>query len=107
MAGRRGSRRGARSIWGAFGDLLGGLGCRAADRGLPVHRGVLDCRVVGPVSEDLDTLQRYHAHAEQAIRALAIAILRDLQREAPAVFGDYVIAPLPDGSEAATSRYPY
>lgn len=46
-------------------------------------------------------------HADREIRALAVAILRDLQREAPAVFGDYEIAPLPDGSEAATSKYPY
>jgi thymidylate synthase (FAD) len=46
-------------------------------------------------------------HADREIRALAIALLRELQREAPAVFGDYAIASLPDGSEAATSRYPY
>ena len=46
-------------------------------------------------------------HADREIRALAIAILHELQREAPAVFGDYEIATLPDGSEAATSKYPY
>jgi thymidylate synthase (FAD) len=46
-------------------------------------------------------------HADREIRALAIAILRELQREAPAVFGDYEIVSLPDGSEAATSKYPY
>jgi thymidylate synthase (FAD) len=46
-------------------------------------------------------------HADREIRSLAIAILRELQQVAPAVFCDYQITSLPDGSEVATSKYPY
>lgn len=44
-------------------------------------------------------------HAEVEIRKLAIQILRLLQSEAPNIFGDYTLAPLPDGTvEAVTSH---
>src|SRR5262249_45587794 len=43
-------------------------------------------------------------HAEVEIRKLAIAVLRIMQQEAPHIFGDYELSPLPDGtSEAVTS----
>jgi thymidylate synthase (FAD) len=42
-------------------------------------------------------------HADAELRALAIAILRELQRIAPHVFGDFTITALPDGSEVAAS----
>jgi len=42
-------------------------------------------------------------HAEVEIRKLAIQVLQILQKEAPNLFGDYQLVPLPDGTfEAAT-----
>ncbi|HLS47340.1 MAG TPA: FAD-dependent thymidylate synthase, partial [Gemmatimonadales bacterium] len=38
--------------------------------------------------------------AEQEIRRMAIACLRVLQSEAPALFGDFEIYQSPDGAEA-------
>lgn len=40
-------------------------------------------------------------HAEPEIRKLAVMVLRVMQQEAPAIFGDFTIEPLPDGSLAA------
>jgi thymidylate synthase (FAD) len=42
-------------------------------------------------------------HADVEIRRLAIACLRQLTDEAPAVFADFEIATLADGTEVATS----
>lgn len=42
-------------------------------------------------------------HADVEIRTLAVSCLRLLQRQAPAVFGDFDISPLSDGSEMAVS----
>jgi len=42
-------------------------------------------------------------HADVEIRALAVACLRELARVAPNVFADFEIAPLPDGTEVASS----
>ncbi|MFC7243968.1 FAD-dependent thymidylate synthase [Catellatospora aurea] len=44
-------------------------------------------------------------HADVEIRGLAIATLRELQKLAPSVFGDFSISALPDGSEIASSVY--
>lgn len=44
-------------------------------------------------------------HADVEIRALAIECLRQLQKVAPAVFGDFAISTLADGSEIAASPY--
>ncbi|MFD0596300.1 FAD-dependent thymidylate synthase [Catellatospora coxensis] len=44
-------------------------------------------------------------HADVEIRELAIATLRELQKLAPSVFGDFSISALPDGSEIASSVY--
>ena len=46
-------------------------------------------------------------HADVEIRQLAVEIHRHLLREAPAVFGDFRLRPLPDGTEAVESEYPY
>ncbi|HEY3284216.1 MAG TPA: FAD-dependent thymidylate synthase [Armatimonadota bacterium] len=46
-------------------------------------------------------------HADVEIRALAVAILKHLQREAPSVFKDFELLNLPDGTEAAQSKHPY
>jgi thymidylate synthase (FAD) len=46
---------------------------------------------------------RANEHAEVEIRRVAILILRALQAESPAMFGDYEIKPLEDGSEIATT----
>ncbi|WP_422774853.1 FAD-dependent thymidylate synthase [Plantactinospora sp. WMMC1484] len=43
--------------------------------------------------------------ADVEIRELAVECLRQLQRVAPNVFGDFTISTLPDGSEIATSPY--
>jgi len=44
-------------------------------------------------------------HAETEIRKLAIAVLKIMQREAPNLFGDYQLVPLPDGTfEAITDH---
>jgi thymidylate synthase (FAD) len=44
-------------------------------------------------------------HADVEIREVAIAVLRELQRHAPHVFGDYTITTLPGGSEVAASPH--
>jgi thymidylate synthase (FAD) len=46
---------------------------------------------------------RASEHADVEIRELAIAMLRELQRVAPAVFADFDITRLPDGTEVASS----
>jgi thymidylate synthase (FAD) len=44
-------------------------------------------------------------HAEVEIRKLAVQVLRLLQQEAPNLFGDYELLPLPDGTfEAVTAH---
>jgi thymidylate synthase (FAD) len=44
-------------------------------------------------------------HAETEIRKLAIAVLRLMQQEAPHLFSDYQLVPLPDGTfEAVTAH---
>jgi thymidylate synthase (FAD) len=46
---------------------------------------------------------RASRHAEVEIRKLAIKVLQRMQTEAPHLFGDYQLVPLPDGTfEAAT-----
>ena len=46
---------------------------------------------------------RASEHADVEIRELAIAMLRELKRVAPNAFADFVISPLPDGTEVASS----
>src|SRR5205085_6591460 len=41
---------------------------------------------------------RGNRHAETEIRKLAIAVLKIMQTEAPNLFGDYQLVPLPDGT---------
>ena len=48
---------------------------------------------------------RASRHAEVEIRKLAVEVLRIMQQEAPNLFGDYQLVPLPDGtSEAVTAH---
>jgi thymidylate synthase ThyX len=48
---------------------------------------------------------RASRHAETEIRKLAVKVLQLLQQEAPHLFGDYELVPLPDGTmEAVTSH---
>lgn len=48
---------------------------------------------------------RGNRHAETEIRKLAVAVLQILQKEAPNLFGDFTLTPLPDGTlEAATQH---
>src|SRR5260370_42354487 len=44
-------------------------------------------------------------HAETEIRKLAIAVLRVMRREAPHLFGDYELVPLPDGTFEANTPH--
>jgi thymidylate synthase (FAD) len=48
---------------------------------------------------------RASRHAEVEIRKLAVAVLRLMQKEAPNLFGDYQLEPLPDGTFEATTAY--
>ncbi len=48
---------------------------------------------------------RAHEHAEVEIRKAAVQVLRLMQREAPNLFGDYEIVPLPDGTEVARTEH--
>jgi thymidylate synthase (FAD) len=44
-------------------------------------------------------------HAETEIRKLAVAVLEIMKREAPHLFDDYELSPLPDGTFEATTRF--
>lgn len=48
---------------------------------------------------------RASRHAETEIRKLAIQVLRILQTEAPNLFGDYELIPLPDGTFEANTPH--
>jgi thymidylate synthase (FAD) len=45
-------------------------------------------------------------HADVEIRKVAVQVLRVMQREAPSLFGDYRLVPLPDGSVATHTDHP-
>ncbi len=45
-------------------------------------------------------------HADVEIRKVAVAMLRIMQREAPAMFADYTLVPLADGSFATRTEHP-
>ncbi len=48
---------------------------------------------------------RASEHADVEIRKVAVAVLKELQKVAPAVFGDFRLRPLPDGTEEAEPGY--
>ncbi len=48
---------------------------------------------------------RANEYAEVEIRRVAILILRELQKDSTALFGDYEILPLGDGTEIARTEY--
>jgi thymidylate synthase ThyX len=48
---------------------------------------------------------RASRHAEVEIRKLAVQVLRVMQQEAPNLFGDYELVPLPDGTFEATTPH--
>ena len=45
-------------------------------------------------------------HAEVEIRKVAVAVLRLMQQEAPGMFSDYTLVPLPDGTFATRTEHP-
>ena len=49
--------------------------------------------------------QRCNEHAEAEIREVAYQILGIMQKEAPAIFNDYQLMDLPDGSRVASTPY--
>src|SRR5205085_802877 len=48
---------------------------------------------------------RASRHAEVEIRKLAVQVLKILQSEAPHIFSDYQLVPLPDGTFEATTPH--
>jgi thymidylate synthase (FAD) len=48
---------------------------------------------------------RGDAAADVEIRALAVAVLKLLQKEAPNLFGDYTLIDLPEGGQAVTTEH--
>jgi thymidylate synthase (FAD) len=48
---------------------------------------------------------RASRHAEVEIRKLAVKVLKIMQAEAPHIFGDYRLIPLPDGTLEATTEH--
>lgn len=48
---------------------------------------------------------RCNEHAEVEIRQVAAQVLEIMQEEAPALFGDYELVPLPDGTRVAMTAY--
>jgi thymidylate synthase (FAD) len=48
---------------------------------------------------------RASRHAEVEIRKLAVKVLQILQQEAPHIFGDYQLIPLPDGTVEAVTPH--
>lgn len=105
----------------AYNELLEGLEERLADepnallrrkQARQAARAILpnatESRIV--VTGNFRTWRHFIAmraseHADQEIRALAVACLRILSEQAPTVFGDFEITTLQDGSEMATSPY--
>ncbi len=49
---------------------------------------------------------RGSGHADVEIRKVAVAMLRILQKESPALFGDYTLEPLADGGVATRTDHP-
>jgi thymidylate synthase (FAD) len=45
-------------------------------------------------------------HADVEIRKVAVEVLKIMQREAPAMFADYTLVPLPDGGFATHTEHP-
>jgi thymidylate synthase (FAD) len=48
---------------------------------------------------------RGNRHAETEIRKLAVQVLRIMQKQAPNLFADYELTPLPDGTFEATTQH--
>jgi thymidylate synthase (FAD) len=48
---------------------------------------------------------RCNEHAETEIRIVAANVLEILQKEAPSLFGDYEMTQLPDGTQAAKTKF--
>lgn len=48
---------------------------------------------------------RGNRHAETEIRKLAVQVLKIMQKEAPNLFGDYELIPLPDGTQEAATKH--
>jgi thymidylate synthase (FAD) len=48
---------------------------------------------------------RASRHAEVEIRKLAVKVLQIMQKEAPHIFGDYQLVPLPDGTQEAVTPH--
>ena len=46
---------------------------------------------------------RWTRHAEPEIRKLALGVLKIMRQEAPNLFGDYELVPLPDGTSEVTT----
>ncbi len=105
----------------AYTELLEGLEQRFADEPNPTlrrKRARQAARAVLPNATETRIVvtgnyrawrhfvaMRATEHADVEIRELAVECLRQLQRVAPNVFGDFVISALPDGTEVAASPH--
>ena len=105
----------------AYAEMLAGLEARFADVANPMLRrkqARQAARSVLPNATETRIVvtgnyrswrhfigMRATEHADTEIRGLAIDVLRVLQDRAPAVFGDFEITTLEDGSEIAVSPY--
>jgi len=106
----------------AYGRLLDGLEKRFADDGssttLRRKQARQAARAVLPNATETRIVvtgnyrawrhfvaMRATEHADVEIRKIAVACLRELQRIAPNVFGDFSITALADGTEIAASAY--
>jgi thymidylate synthase (FAD) len=105
----------------AYTDLLAGLEQRFADEPNPTLRrkqarqaaravlpNATETRIV--VTGNYRAWRHFIAmrateHADVEIRSLAVECLRQLQKAAPNVFGDFTITAQPDGTEVAASPY--
>ena len=104
---------------GAYRDLLAGLEAKfagTADATLRRKQARQAARSVLPNATEtrLVVTGNYRAwrhfvgmraseHADVEIRALAVAVLHELQRLAPHAFADFEVTALPDGTEVASS----
>jgi thymidylate synthase (FAD) len=105
----------------AYRDLLAGLEARlSGDSTLVRKQARQAARAVLPNATEtrLVVTGNYRAwrhfvatraseHADVEIRALAVALLRELTKVAPNVFGDFTIGRLADGTEVAASPYAF
>ena len=108
----------AQEAYRQLSDLLGEKFAHVEDRTLRRKLARQAARMVLPLATETALVMtgnfrawrhfirmRATEHADVEIRKVAIKILLELQKVAPAVFGDFQIRELPDGTKVAEPRY--